>query len=184
MKNRQVLLDTALNLFSMYGYDGVGVAQLVSQAEVTKPTMYHYFNSKHGLFESLLEWSLEEFFTDIERICLDSERLDEGLQALKGCFERLADRQPERARLLFYLLTCPDQPEIEDLIDTWTGRILGLLENLFHRFGNQNVLLTDTPVGCARTFLALTSSRNIRPYSGQETPGAGSCVDQWISQFS
>ena len=54
MDNQQRLLDCALELFCQRGYDAVGVQEIVDTAGVTKPTLYHYFNSKRGLLDALL----------------------------------------------------------------------------------------------------------------------------------
>ena len=37
------------------GYEAVGVAEIVCQAGVTKPTLYHYFGSKEGLLIAIIE---------------------------------------------------------------------------------------------------------------------------------
>src|SRR5512146_1398065 len=55
MDNRTNILDCALELFAERGYDAVGIQEICEAAAVTKPTLYHYFNSKRGLLESLLE---------------------------------------------------------------------------------------------------------------------------------
>jgi TetR/AcrR family transcriptional regulator len=55
MDNRENLLDVALSLFSQRGYEGVGVQEIVETAGVTKPTLYHYFDSKRGLLDALLK---------------------------------------------------------------------------------------------------------------------------------
>lgn len=55
MDNRSTLLKCALDLFAARGYDGVGVQEIVEAAGVTKPTLYHYFGSKQGLLQALLE---------------------------------------------------------------------------------------------------------------------------------
>jgi AcrR family transcriptional regulator len=55
MDNRQNLLDQAMVLFARHGYEGTGVQEIVEAANVTKPTLYHYFGSKAGLLEALLE---------------------------------------------------------------------------------------------------------------------------------
>ena len=52
--NRKVILDCALELFAIRGYDAVGVQEIVDAAGITKPTLYHYFGSKHGLLEEVL----------------------------------------------------------------------------------------------------------------------------------
>ena len=55
--NRAELIDRALELFAAYGYDGVGVQNVCEAAGVTKPTLYHYFQSKRGLLEALMRAS-------------------------------------------------------------------------------------------------------------------------------
>ncbi len=55
MDNRQTILTCALQLFADRGYDAVGVQEIAEAAGITKPTLYHYFGSKQGLLETLLE---------------------------------------------------------------------------------------------------------------------------------
>jgi AcrR family transcriptional regulator len=61
MDNRSKLLESALTLFAARGYDAVGVQEIVEAAGITKPTLYHYFGSKQGVLEALLE----EAFADL-----------------------------------------------------------------------------------------------------------------------
>lgn len=42
-------------MFYCKGYDAVSVQEIVDAAGITKPTLYHYFKSKRGVLESLLE---------------------------------------------------------------------------------------------------------------------------------
>ena len=55
MDNRELILETALDLFYTRGYDAVGVQEISERSGVTKPTLYYYFKSKYGLLEQLLE---------------------------------------------------------------------------------------------------------------------------------
>lgn len=57
--SRSRLLECALHLFVARGYDGVGVQEIADAADVTKPTLYHYFSSKAGLVEALLSEGLQ-----------------------------------------------------------------------------------------------------------------------------
>ncbi len=54
MDTRAKILNTALRLFANHGYDAVGVQTIVEATELTKPTLYHHFGSKRGLFETLV----------------------------------------------------------------------------------------------------------------------------------
>ena len=53
--NQENILEIALQLFSEKGYDAVGIQQIVDMAEITKPTLYHYFGNKKGLLEAILK---------------------------------------------------------------------------------------------------------------------------------
>ncbi len=55
MDNRSTILQTALELFAARGYDAVGVQEVAEASGVTKPTLYHYFGSKAGLLQALLD---------------------------------------------------------------------------------------------------------------------------------
>lgn len=59
--NRLIILQTACQLFSQQGYDAVGVQEIIEQAGFTKPTLYHYFGSKQGLLDAILEHYLTPF---------------------------------------------------------------------------------------------------------------------------
>jgi AcrR family transcriptional regulator len=48
-------MQTAIRLFANHGYDAVGVQQIVEEAGVTKPTLYHYFGSKQRLIEIIFQ---------------------------------------------------------------------------------------------------------------------------------
>ena len=55
MDNRSIILARALDLWSERGYDAVGVQEVVDAAGITKPTLYHYFGSKRGLLDALID---------------------------------------------------------------------------------------------------------------------------------
>ena len=62
MDNRTVILEQALTLFSERGYDAVGVQEICESAGITKPTLYHYFGSKRGLLETMMD----QYFTELK----------------------------------------------------------------------------------------------------------------------
>ena len=62
MDNRENILTCALELFYQRGYDAVGIQEICQAAGITKPTLYHYFGSKYGLLEVLLEREFSGFF--------------------------------------------------------------------------------------------------------------------------
>jgi len=52
---KETILNKALELFSEKGYEGVSVSELAEAAGITKPTLYYYFGSKEGVFETVCQ---------------------------------------------------------------------------------------------------------------------------------
>ena len=55
------ILRSALDLFSHKGYDATSVREICEAARITKPTLYHFYKSKEGLYQALVEGTLQEF---------------------------------------------------------------------------------------------------------------------------
>lgn len=55
MSKKTLIMEKALTLFAREGYEGIGVQRIVTEVEVTKPTLYHYFGNKEGLLKSIYE---------------------------------------------------------------------------------------------------------------------------------
>lgn len=59
-ETRQIILHTALELFSLNGYDATSVAEICDGAKVSKGAFYHHFPSKSDLFLALMATWLDE----------------------------------------------------------------------------------------------------------------------------
>jgi AcrR family transcriptional regulator len=85
------ILQSALDLFSHKGYDATSVREICEAARITKPTLYHFYKSKDGVYQALVEGALQEFrrelFVELERPGTTTERL-----------QRVARRYFEQAR--------------------------------------------------------------------------------------
>jgi len=55
MRNtRELILQTALRLFSQRGFEGVGVRDIAGELELTAPALYVHFKSKQEILEAIL----------------------------------------------------------------------------------------------------------------------------------
>lgn len=52
-KSKQLLLEKAIELFSIHGYHQTKISDIVKAANLTQPTFYLYFQSKESLFKDL-----------------------------------------------------------------------------------------------------------------------------------
>ena len=86
--DRTQLLDTAIELFRIHGYNGTSTAQLVEALGVNRKSMYAEFGSKQGLFESALERYDEEHLANV---LAPLEATDAAADAIRTAFAGYAD---------------------------------------------------------------------------------------------
>ena len=55
---REVILDTAEQLFAAHGVDGVALRDLAHEMHLTAPSLYNHFPSKQALYDAVLERGL------------------------------------------------------------------------------------------------------------------------------
>ena len=53
-RNRQIILDAALEVFSTHGFRGATLDQIAAQAGLSKPNLLYYFDSKDAIHQELL----------------------------------------------------------------------------------------------------------------------------------
>jgi AcrR family transcriptional regulator len=96
---RQLLMDTAQNLFIQKGFANTGTPEIVSQAGVTRGALYHHFSDKKDLFHAILEREAKAVADDIESVTPPTLSTRDAL--IQGSFAYLdAMRVPGRTRLL------------------------------------------------------------------------------------
>lgn len=65
-QTRQRILQAAQQEFAEYGPAGARVDQVAQRASVNKRMIYHYFDSKDGLFRAVLRSVLEDALAEVE----------------------------------------------------------------------------------------------------------------------
>ena len=70
---RERLLSCATQLFTLKGYTGTTVREIVAAAGVTKPVLYYYFQNKEGIYLELIRGA----FAKLDAL-LDASRSERG----------------------------------------------------------------------------------------------------------
>lgn len=81
-ETRKRILDAALINFSRFGYDGVSVSEICSEAGVTKGAFYHHFLSKQGLFLEIIEGWLSQLDKLLDKAQSDTETVPRALEKM------------------------------------------------------------------------------------------------------
>lgn len=111
MDNRELILEAALELFTARGYEGCGIQEICERAGITKPTLYHYFGSKLGLLEALMDAHHAALAMAVDLAARPAHDLPLELERTMRAFFDFARVQPRYYRLLLGLYFAPPQSE-------------------------------------------------------------------------
>lgn len=156
--NRARILAAALDLFAARGYDAVGVQEIVQKAGVTKPTLYHYFGSKQGLLEDLLEQHHGELYARLEEATLYTGDLPLVLNRVVDTYLTFARQHPLFSRFQLALLFLPSEHELSSLASRFFEQYRTLLEELFIKASHDHGNMRGRHQRYAWTFLGMINS--------------------------
>ena len=142
-EKRELILETALEIFATYGYHGASISMIAQHAGIAKGLLYNYFESKEELLKSILNEGIEEL-TKIYKPLLEDNFSDEMLtpelfrKLFKKFFQALKENTPFWR--LFYALAM--QPNVMEMIvhdyESLLNPYLELLAKYYKRQGSKN----------------------------------------------
>jgi TetR/AcrR family transcriptional regulator len=101
------ILQEALALFARKGYDATSVREICEAAQITKPTLYHFYQSKEGVYQALVGGALDDFSRTVKAIVARRGEARERLCAVAGAYFAFARESPALTRFLFGLVHNP-----------------------------------------------------------------------------
>lgn len=155
MDNRANILACTLQLFASKGYDGVGVQEIVTAAGVTKPTLYHYFSSKHGLLKLLLAEYFDPFFVSLEEAAVYRHDLPLTLNLLTGTYFRFASQQRMYYRMVLAMWFAPNGSPAFKAVSRQNHTQQQLIEGVFMQASQDHGNMKGRQRAYAATFLGM-----------------------------
>ncbi len=101
------ILQSALGLFSEKGYDATSVREICEASGITKPTLYHFYGSKEGVYRALVDGALDRMRVDIARALEEDGTFTDRLQRLTLAYFEAARGEPDLARFILALIHGP-----------------------------------------------------------------------------
>lgn len=137
MDNREKILRCALELFYHKGYDAVGIQEICQSAGITKPTLYHYFGSKYGLLEVLLEHELSGFLSRLSENARFLNGIEESLTAFAGTLIDFANENHQSYMLLMAFSYSAKENETYQAVRPYITQLYNLTVQLFEQSSGQ-----------------------------------------------
>lgn len=97
-RNRKLILDAALEVFSAHGFRGATLDQIATEAGLSKPNIIYYFDGKEDIHVTLLNQLMETWLDPLEQMNPDGEPLDEVLAYVRRKLD-MAQAYPRESRL-------------------------------------------------------------------------------------
>jgi len=107
LRSNDRILQKALGLFSEKGYDATSVREICEAAGITKPTLYHFYGSKEGVYRAIVEGALERFRADMVRALVGEGTLRNRLVRMACAYVDATVREPDLARFIMALIHNP-----------------------------------------------------------------------------
>jgi len=97
-RNRRVILEAALQVFSAYGFRGSTIDRIAARAGLSKPNLLYYFPSKEAIYLAVLEDTLEEWLKPLRDLDPSGDPIEEIRRYISAKLE-ISRTRPEASRL-------------------------------------------------------------------------------------
>lgn len=134
--DRSELLDRAVELFRLQGFNGTSTAELVTELGVNRKSMYAEFGSKQGLFEAALERYSQKH---LSAVLAPIEAPDAGVDAIREAFTGYASSSEGwfRGRGCLMCNTAAERGALDPASGRYVAAYLERLTRAFrHALGN------------------------------------------------
>ncbi|MFW6362248.1 MAG: TetR/AcrR family transcriptional regulator [Spirochaeta sp.] len=153
-ENRERILHAAVRLFTEQGYDAVGVQSLCEAAQITKPTLYHWFGSKYGVLQAAVERYAAEFMAELEGPLEYRGDVPASLQSITAAILRITAHYPEAVRLFLSLRHAPRSSESRQAAENFFHELHTRLRGLFASAALDHGNMRGREISYAVSFLA------------------------------
>ncbi|MEO3413570.1 TetR family transcriptional regulator C-terminal domain-containing protein [Roseovarius sp. CAU 1744] len=97
-RNRLIILDAALEVFSKHGFRGATLDQIATQAGLSKPNILYYFDGKEDIHVTLLNQLMDTWLAPLHKIDPTGDPLEEIMRYVSRKLE-MSREFPRESRL-------------------------------------------------------------------------------------
>ncbi|MCB6177571.1 TetR family transcriptional regulator C-terminal domain-containing protein [Rhodobacter sp. Har01] len=153
-KNREAILEAALEVFSAHGFRGATVDQIAEVAGLSKPNLLYYFPSKEAVHRTLLTGLLDSWLDPLRAMNPDGEPVEEMLSYVRRKLDLSRD-YPRESRL-FANEILQGGPRIREALEGDLKRLVDEKAALLGRWMDQGRIARVDPVHLIFSVWSLT----------------------------
>ena len=153
---RARILQSAVDRFSKNGFDRTKMDEISSSADVSKGTLYNYFNSKEDLFHALCDDSLELLKIQLDTLFTSSK--NDLISNAELFYENFQKIQKEGTAKVFFeaLSESTRNPKLQEILIKHRLKIIKVVENyLQHQISKGFLKVNSNPEYLASGLVSL-----------------------------
>ncbi|BDD03460.1 TetR/AcrR family transcriptional regulator [Aureibacter tunicatorum] len=116
-ERKKAILEAALRLFSVKGYDSSSVSEIAKEAGISKGSVYNYYESKEDILMEVMEKALEEKMDFISDRIIPVDNKEKMIKMIDLVFDSI-EQKPEYWRMLTILSFQPEAKKIIERLQT------------------------------------------------------------------
>jgi TetR/AcrR family transcriptional regulator len=148
------ILDAAVHLFSVHGYDGVSMRRIAEAAGVSKANIYHHFESKEALYFAIMRRSAEELTRLLENLAEGKGSFRQRLQAFAVAHLEHLFENAERVRLVLREAFSGDEEKTRTVVEQMVGGVVNRMIAIFEAGQRAGLLRPELDPGlCAHLLM-------------------------------
>ncbi|MGY6696974.1 MAG: TetR family transcriptional regulator C-terminal domain-containing protein [Roseinatronobacter sp.] len=153
-RNRQIILEAALEVFSNHGFRGATLDQIASQAGLSKPNLLYYFDSKEAIHRDLLTRLLDTWLDPLRMLNPEGDPQTEILAYMRRKLD-MSRAFPRESRL-FANEILQGAPRIERFIRTELRILVDEKARLFQSWADAGRIARVDPYHLIFSIWAMT----------------------------
>jgi len=131
MDNKHNILKQSLNLFAEKGFHAVGVQEIVNKSKISKPTLYHYFGSKEGLFHQLLESEFRDILHFLKGEAHSEKDISQKLESIVRYFLVFTMNNRDFSHIYLSISFSPSESAESSMGGPYLKKISHFIEEMF-----------------------------------------------------
>ncbi|WP_172602255.1 TetR/AcrR family transcriptional regulator [Candidatus Nitrosocosmicus franklandus] len=140
------ILQSAIECFSKNGFDRTRMDEISLSADVSKGTLYNYFNSKEDLFHALCDDSLELLKIQLDKLFISSK--NDLISNAELFYENFQKIQKAGTTEVFFeaISESPRNPKLQEILFRHRMKIFKVVENYLQLQIEKGFLRGDTNI--------------------------------------
>jgi TetR/AcrR family transcriptional regulator len=179
-EKQDVILDAALNVFSLHGFRGATIDQIAEAAGMSKPNLLYYFASKEEIHRRLLEGMLDLWLDPLRALDAEGDPIPELRSYIRRKIEMARDF-PRESRL-FANEMLQGAPHAIDVLEGELKELVGEKAKVIETWMEQGKLARTDPYHLIFSIWATTQHYadfdvQVRAVLGKDRGGDGRFED-------